>query len=77
MKKILIIVGFAVIFLFGLVWADSNGVWHRAEDVRAGVFGGDEGAGTYIFNNNLIINQELRVKEIKPKTPGGNIEILI
>jgi len=55
MKKILIIVGFAVIFLFGLVWADSNGIWHSAEDIKSGTFAVDEGYGDFVFEN-LIVN---------------------
>ncbi len=34
---------FVFIFLFGgLIWADSNGVWTLAEDIREGTFGSDE-----------------------------------
>ena len=77
MKKILGVLLITTIFLVGLIWADSNGIWHRAEDVRAGVFGNDEGNGDFIFNNNLIITQNLKVKEIKAKTLGGNVEMLI
>jgi len=40
-----------------IVWADSNGVWHEAKDVRPGtIFGSDEahyadGTTYYTFNN--------------------------
>jgi len=49
------------IFLGGFVWADTNGVWHRAEDVRLGIFGGDEqGNGTeYIFINPVKFGDKL------------------
>ena len=46
-----------VFLLFtSLVYADSNGIWHRAEDVRPGFFGSDEAnygddATYYTFNN--------------------------
>ena len=53
-----------LIFAVGFVWADTNGIWTQAEDVRAGVFGGDEGGGDYIFPNNLLIEEDLVV--------GGN-----
>ena len=45
----------------GFVWADSNGVWHRAEDVLAGTFGGDEGRGNYTFPDELNINGNLKI----------------
>ncbi len=52
-----------VVFIFGgLIYADSNGVWHRAEDVRAGVFGSDEITGTdYTFPNNLNVTSNVNV----------------
>ena len=33
---------FLVVVFMGLVWADTNGVWHRAEDIRGGVIAQDE-----------------------------------
>lgn len=50
-----------VMIFGGVVWADSNGVWHRAEDVVAGVFGQNEGGGDYTFPNNLTIINDLIV----------------
>jgi len=59
------------LFFFGsLVWADSNGIWHDAKDVRGGTFGSDEQDNTSSFsfinpvffsgvltaNNNAIFN---------------------
>ena len=44
-----------------IVWADSNGVWTRAQDVRAGVFGADEGGGDFGFGANVNINNNLVV----------------
>lgn len=49
-----------VLFLGGFVWADTNGVWHRAEDVQGGTFGSDEGAINYTFNNDVYFNNYLR-----------------
>src|SRR3989339_869725 len=33
---------FFLLILSSFVWADSNGVWHDAKDVRGGIFGNDE-----------------------------------
>jgi len=77
MKKIFSALFITIILLGGLIWADTNGVWHNAEDIKAGVFGDDEENGDFIFNNNLIINQNLKVNKIQPRTLGGNVEILI
>ncbi|MFW6286263.1 MAG: hypothetical protein ACOC16_04040 [Nanoarchaeota archaeon] len=43
----------------GFIWADTNGVWSLAEDIRAGTFGDDEGGGNYTFPENLHVNGEL------------------
>jgi hypothetical protein len=46
--------GFIVATLFfGVLWADSNGVWTFAKDIRGGTFGSDEQANT---NNFTFIN---------------------
>ncbi|MCA9497458.1 MAG: hypothetical protein KC589_11045 [Nanoarchaeota archaeon] len=52
----LLIVSTLVVFglLSSVVYADSNGVWLNAEDVRAGTFGGDEGGGDYFFPTGNI-----------------------
>lgn len=42
----------------GFVWADTNGIWLRSEDVRPGVFGGDEISGDFIFEDKLLANNE-------------------
>lgn len=48
------------ILIFGsIAWADTNGVWNRAEDVKAGVFAQDENGGDFTFPNNLYINENL------------------
>lgn len=51
-KTILMII--TTIFLTSIVVAD-NGVWHRAEDVKPGIFGSDENDTTtkYQFNNPI------------------------
>ena len=53
------IVILSVMVFGGFVWADTNGVWVFAEDIRPGTFGADEGSGEYIFPTNVttpIIN---------------------
>jgi hypothetical protein len=42
-----------VLFFGGFIWADSNGVWTFAKDIRGGTFGSDEQADT---NNFTFIN---------------------
>lgn len=52
-----------ILFFIGLVWADSNGIWYVAEDVRGGVVGSDEQANTTYFGfiNPVFINSNLTV----------------
>lgn len=63
--------GLNVVFLIflilgGIVWADTNGVWHLAEDVRPGVFGSDEGMITgYSFVNPLSLNSDTTYKGVE------------
>lgn len=63
-----------ILFLFvlifgGVIWADSNGIWTKAEDVKPGTFGADEGAGMFSFNHfvnffkNVKMNKSLEVVE--------------
>jgi len=50
-----------MVFFGGLVWADSNGVWHDAKDVRGGTFGSDEQPNTnsFSFMNPVTFNDVL------------------
>ncbi len=46
-----------LVLVFGsIAWADTNGVWTSAEDIRAGIFGGDEGGGDFVFNTTVHLN---------------------
>lgn len=58
MKKIIKVTIMSLILVLSgisaFVWADSNGIWHEAEDVLPGTFGSDEVDGDYIFNNSKI-----------------------
>lgn len=49
-----------VLVFVGFSWADTNGVWHRAEDILAGTFGSDEvNNSLYIFPNDLEVKNDL------------------
>ena len=41
--------------LISLVFADTNGVWHKASDVQSGTFGSDEGNGIFYFQDKVSI----------------------
>jgi len=61
---------FSLLFIFlvsGLVFADTNGVWHKAQDVRSGTFGSDEAAGSFSFMSNVGIGTT---------TPTQKLEII-
>lgn len=54
------------IFLFqaiSITWADSNGIWIDAKDVKAGIFGEDENSGDFIFPSNLDVYDRLSTNE--------------
>ncbi|MCB9370053.1 hypothetical protein H6501_00470 [Candidatus Woesearchaeota archaeon] len=48
----------------GYVYADSNGVWHRAQDVVAGQFGKDQGGGDFSFPNSVGIGTETPLTDL-------------
>jgi hypothetical protein len=66
-----IIIAMAVVFTvsFGLVFADTNGVWHNAKDVRSGVFANDETAGSFTFINNTLF-----ITNMSSGSPALNID---
>ena len=44
-------------------YADSNGVWHKSEDIRPGIFGADEGISTgFSFINPVSFNEDVFYK---------------
>lgn len=50
------------LFIFGVVWADSNGIVYDSKDIRGGVFGSDEQPITsFGFINPVYINSNLTV----------------
>ncbi len=44
-----------------VVNAETNGIWHNAEDIRPGEFASDEGGGDFRFPQNVDINNNLGV----------------
>lgn len=61
-----------VFFLLGNAFADTNGVWHRAEDVNGGVFANDEDEkdfsfiGLVTFNNDVFFMSNVGVGTTNP-----------
>jgi len=53
---------FVSLFVASSLWADTNGIWDFAKDVRAGTFGSDQGGENYTFPSNLFINNNLVIK---------------
>jgi hypothetical protein len=56
-KKIMILAAFFILFL-GFTFADTDGVWHYAKDIRGGIFGADEQDTTqdFTFINDVNLN---------------------
>lgn len=77
-KSILaIIILFIILLMSMFVYADLNGVWHRAEDVVGGTFGLDEQDVTsnYTFINPVDFDAEIKVNTIKSSNTDGNVVI--
>lgn len=55
MKK-LAIISLVFISLISLAFADSNGIWHEAADIKGGTFGSDESPTSYTFNVPVYFN---------------------
>lgn len=60
-KVITSIIVSLVFLVGGLVWADNNGVWHRAEDVVPGLFGGEEDPGIFTFPGEVVMDGKLNI----------------
>lgn len=69
-------ISLTTLFLGSLVWADNNGVWHEAGDIKPGIFGEDEaGPGDfYQFGNKVIFGDGIVVNKIESNS-GGNVVI--
>jgi hypothetical protein len=70
---------FLALLMVVTVFADSNGVWHKAEDIRFGTFGSDEnGSGLWVFQGpvNFQIDSYFDNKVgIGTSSPRSNLEI--
>lgn len=87
MKKIIKLVAsvFTILLVLTLgvfVWAESNGIWHDAKDVRGGIFGEDEPGynQNYTFANPVDFQDEItantiKVTTIKSNSANGNVVI--
>ncbi|MDA3855162.1 MAG: hypothetical protein PF569_02800 [Candidatus Woesearchaeota archaeon] len=77
-KSILAIISlFIILFMSMFLYADVNGVWHRAEDIRGGIFGldQDEAPTDYQFINPVDFDDEITVTTIKSSNGNGNVVI--
>lgn len=73
-KNVILGLVLSVLVLFGgVAFADSNGVWIKAEDVRAGTFAADENNGDFVFPDNVEINDDFLVNGIS--TFNSNVVI--
>lgn len=45
-----------IIGLLPTIYADTNGIWVDAKDIRVGTFGSDESGGNFVFPNNLQVS---------------------
>ena len=59
---LLTLISFSIVFT--PLFADSNGVWLEAKDIRSGTFGSDESAGNFVFPNNLDVSNQLTTNNI-------------
>ena len=68
-----------VFILLGIVFADTNGIWIKAEDIIGGVFGEDENSQDFSFvnpvefNESITIQEDLEVNVIKSNADGNVI----
>lgn len=53
-----------ILFLAQVIYADNNGIWIDAKDIRTGTFGSDESEGDFIFPNNLDVSERLTTNRI-------------
>lgn len=58
-KKTHIMILVFCLFSIHSVFADTNGIWTQANDIKAGTFGSDEGGGVYQFPSNVIVSNEV------------------
>lgn len=51
----------------GLVWADSNGIWFFAKDIRGGVFGADENNQDFSFIGEVVFYDDIYISKFIKK----------
>jgi hypothetical protein len=49
----------ASLLLISVGYSESNGIWHKAEDIRPGIFGSDESTSGFIFQSSLSIQNSI------------------
>ena len=55
---------YLLLFTINFIYADSNGVWHYASDIKGGIFGEDEIVLNYTFKNPVIFDSGLSTNSI-------------
>ncbi len=74
-----VFIGAFLLLLGGVVFADTDGIWHYAKDIRGGVFGSDESDiyWEYTFPRNLTVTNVLDSERIGISTPIPRTELEI
>lgn len=66
-----------VLLLLSSTYADTNGVWIDAKDIRSGTFGSNEGDGNFIFPNNVEVSGNFTTPIIETRDlVSNNIDIM-
>ena len=57
---------FILVVFGGFVWADTNGIWHLAKDIRSGIFGADEDGigGGFSFISDVTFNADVNLNNV-------------
>lgn len=71
LRKTLFLVGVLLLFLVP-TYADTNGIWVEAKDIRSGTFGSDEGGGNFVFPNNLQVGTLFQTNQARV---SGNLGV--
>ena len=63
----------SIILIGGIIFADSNGVWHRAEDVQGGTFAADEMDVTSYFRfiHPVYFDQNIELRNASLNVTGS------
>lgn len=65
MTKLFLCIMGVFLVLLTPIYADTNGVWIDAKDIKAGTFGSDESSGNFVFPNNLQVGNLLEGSEVR------------